>query len=155
MNRPKLSLPVSLVRRAPKTTRFNMLRSLLSLTTFGLALGFSKAADDCSTYTSCGDCPAGCTWADKWDSTGWHCFANEDVQSDWLVMDSTDCMDCAQKSMTSCDKCNKDICGWCGGSHSNTCMSDSDKNAGICKGKGQTWTGSMDDCPSDSADVKP
>ena len=65
-------------------------------------------------------------------------------------MDYTDCQDCAKPSET-CDKCNKYICGWCGGARSNTCMSDSDQNKGICESKGQTWTGSSDDCPSKPA----
>ena len=108
-----------------------------------------SAADDCSTYTSCQSCSAGCTWANKWDSTGWHCFADGDVEKDWLVMDSVDCMDCAQPDEgKSCDKCNKKICGWCGGDRSDTCMSDNDSNEGLCQDKDQTWTGSSDDCPS-------
>ena len=58
------------------------------------------AADDCSSATSCSKCTAGCTWANKWDSTGWHCMQTSDVNhKTMLVTAYTDC-DCAIDSDT-------------------------------------------------------
>ena len=112
---------------------------------------------DCGSATKCGDCEAGCTWINRWDSTGWHCIDSDDVDKDhMLVMDYVDCDSCALDPDTkyppaTCAKCNQQICGWCAASSSGTCMTDNDKNKQICEwsvpGHYGTWTGSMDDCP--------
>lgn len=121
------------------------MKFLRSLSLALLAVG--AAADDCSSYTSCTDCPAGCTWINRWDSTGWHCIDDNNVDTDsMLITDSTDC-DCLKDPDTSypyktCDKCNQNICGWC----PYTCMADTDQNKKICNKNSLRWTGSMDDC---------
>ena len=48
------------------------------------ALGVA-ANDDCDEAYTCATCPAGCTWIDRWDSTGWHCIENSQVVENWRV----------------------------------------------------------------------
>ena len=129
-----------------------MARLLLSL--LAAAALASVYADDCGSHRTCRDCPAGCTFISRWDSTGWHCIDDDDVDRDnMLVMDSVDCSTCAINPDThqpppSCSKCNQMICGWCGVSDSSgVCMSDSDGNKAFCGDNQNSWTGSMDDCP--------
>ena len=136
---------------APQTQRYIYMKVCLLLL---LAAGSAAADDSCGSATKCGDCAAGCTWINRWDSTGWHCIDDSKVDKDnMLVMEYTDCSSCAVDPDThyppaTCAKCNQRICGWCDGSWGGTCMTDSDKNSGICSShSGTSWTGSMDDCP--------
>ena len=98
------------------------------------------SAQDCGSYRSCGDCPAGCTWINRWDSTGWHCVDEDSIDKSQVEhIDFTDCNSCSGKR--TCSDCNQGMCGWCNGPYANVCLTDDDDNKKICTHHGADYTG--------------
>lgn len=112
----------------------------------------SSAGDDCGSYSSCSECPAGCVWADTFNIAGFRCVSEDDVPkgSAYIINNPTDC-DCAgSANQKDCATCIDNAgCGFCDdGIFQGFCMSDNDANAAVCTASGQRkWVPFTGTCP--------